>query len=105
MAQFTVYVNLNQNTKDHYPYLVDIQNELLESLDTRLVIPLILGSKYESIPIKELMPVVSISGKKYIVVIPLQAGVNKKLLGPMIADISKHRQEIISAIDFLITGY
>jgi toxin CcdB len=105
MAQFSVYTNLNSSTKDHYPLLIDIQNHLLESLETRLVIPLILLSKYESKPIKELMPVLTINNKKYVVLTPLQAGIHKRLLGNLVADVSSKRQDIISAIDFLITGF
>ena len=105
MAQFSVYTNLNSTTKDRYPFLLDIQNQLLEALDTRLVIPLALLTKYESKPIRELMPVVTINSQKYVVLTPLQAAINKKLIGPMIADLSTHRQEIISSIDFLITGF
>jgi CcdB protein. len=105
MSQFSVHTNLNSATKEHYPLLIDIQNALLDSLDTKLVIPLVLFSKYESKPIKELMPVISINGKKYIVLTPLQAGINKKFLGNIVADLSSYRQDIISAIDFLITGF
>jgi toxin CcdB len=105
MAQFAVHANLNPATKDHYPFLLDIQNKLLDSLDTRLVIPLILLTKYESKPIKELMPIIAIHTKKYIVLTPLQAGINKKLLGGIVIDVSSKRQEIISSIDFLITGF
>ena len=105
MAQFSVYTNLNSSTKDQYPLLLDIQNKLLDSLETRLVIPLIPLSKYESKPIKELMPIIAINIKKYVVLTPLQAGIHKKLLGNFISDISAQRQEIISSIDFLLTGF
>jgi toxin CcdB len=105
MAQFSVYTNLNTSTKDHYPLLLDIQNKLLDSLETRLVIPLIPLSKYESKPIKELMPIIAVNNKKYVVLTPLQAGIHKRLLGNLVSDVSTKRQEIISSIDFLITGF
>ena len=105
MAQFSVYTNLNSSTKDHYPLLLDIQNQLLDMLETRLVIPLVLLTKYDSKPIKELMPIVTINGKKYVILTPLQAGIHKKHLGNLVADVSPKRQEIISSIDFLLTGF
>jgi toxin CcdB len=105
MAQFSVHTNLNSSTKDKYPLLLDIQNGLLDSLDTKLVIPLVLLSNYESKPIKELMPIIIIDNKKYIVLTSLQAGIHKKLLGKVIGDASQYRQEIVSSIDFLITGF
>jgi len=43
MSQFMVYRNSNPNSSKAYPYLLDVQSNLLESLDTRLVIPLSLS--------------------------------------------------------------
>lgn len=40
MAQFDVYKNPSRNTKKVYPYLVDIQHELISDIATRIVIPL-----------------------------------------------------------------
>ncbi|RLA75200.1 MAG: hypothetical protein DRG30_04720 [Epsilonproteobacteria bacterium] len=38
MAQFDVYCDTNQTACDIYPYLMDIQNDLLSMLKTRVVI-------------------------------------------------------------------
>jgi toxin CcdB len=105
MAQFCIYTNNNSSTKERYPFLLDIQNQLLDSLETRLVIPLILLAKYETQPVKELMPVITVNNKKYVVLTPLQSGIHKKNLGNFVLDISTIRQEIISALDFLLTGF
>jgi toxin CcdB len=40
MGQFAVYRNKNPHTKSTFPFLVDVQSDLLESLQTRVVIPL-----------------------------------------------------------------
>ncbi|MCL5754793.1 CcdB family protein, partial [Vibrio cholerae] len=40
MSQFTLYENLDKSTSTAYPYFVDVQSELLNTLNTRLVIPL-----------------------------------------------------------------
>ena len=40
MAQYDIYKNTNKNTKETFPYLVDIQNQIIADLATRLVIPL-----------------------------------------------------------------
>ncbi|SON50993.1 CcdB family protein (fragment) [Vibrio tapetis subsp. tapetis] len=40
MSQFTLYQNNDKNTSTAYPYFVDVQSELLDTLNTRLVIPL-----------------------------------------------------------------
>ena len=44
MAQFTVYKNKNPRSKTTYPLLVDAQADLLDDLQTRLVIPLTEGA-------------------------------------------------------------
>ena len=41
MAQFDVYRNSDPATNEVYPYFVDVQNDLLASLKSRVVIPLI----------------------------------------------------------------
>jgi toxin CcdB len=40
MALFTIYRNKNARTKTTFPFLVDVQSDLLEDLQTRVVIPL-----------------------------------------------------------------
>ncbi|MBE4112240.1 plasmid maintenance protein CcdB, partial [Vibrio parahaemolyticus] len=40
MSQFSLYKNNDKNTATAYPYFVDVQSELLDTLNTRLVIPL-----------------------------------------------------------------
>lgn len=39
MAQFKVYENPNDATRQTYPYLMDIQSNLLDELRTTVVIP------------------------------------------------------------------
>ena len=62
MSQFTLYENLNHDSKETYPYFVDIQNDLLDSLNTRLVLPLtplnLLGEK----SIGNLCPITTVDG-------------------------------------------
>lgn len=40
MSQFSLYKNNDKNTATACPYFVDVQSELLDTLNTRLVIPL-----------------------------------------------------------------
>jgi toxin CcdB len=40
MAQFTVCRNKNPQTRSAVPFLLDVQNDLLEDLETRVVVPL-----------------------------------------------------------------
>jgi toxin CcdB len=105
MAQFNIYSNTNSSTKDAYPFLLDIQSSLFESLDTRLVIPLSPIVKQKHKPIKGLTPIIKIKTNEYILLTSQMAGVHKNNLGNHVIDINSNRQEIISAIDFLISGF
>jgi toxin CcdB len=105
MAQFNIYSNTNSSTKDSYPYLLDIQSSLFDSLDTRLVIPLALVAKQKHQPIKGLTPILKIKSNEYILLTSQMAGVHKNNLGNHVLDFNTNRQEIISAIDFLISGF
>ena len=42
MAQFDVYRNTNSATRKSIPYVLDVQTDLLDTLATRVVVPLVL---------------------------------------------------------------
>ena len=105
MSQYCIYQNKNENTKKIYPYLIDVQTSLLDSLETKLVIPLSLKKNFENKIIKNLNPIIEINGKEYIVLTQQLAAIPKKLIGDLVENNSVKRQEILSSIDFLITGF
>jgi toxin CcdB len=105
MPQFTLHANANAATKELYPYLLDVQSPLFETLDTRLSIPLILASKYKGQPLSGLSPTVRVKGADYLMLASQMAGVQRTAFGPAILDLTAKRQEILAAIDFLLTGF
>jgi toxin CcdB len=105
MSQFEVFTNTNPDSKTIYPYIIDIQSPLLETLETRLVIPLILKSKFGEKFIKNLTPGIVIKNQEYLVMTPQLAAIHKKHLGKLVENCTSHRNEIVSSIDFLITGF
>jgi toxin CcdB len=105
MPQFTVYGNINERTKDLYPYLLDVQNDLLEGLNTRVVIPLCLFSAMGKKSISNLSPHFEIQGTSYTLLTPQLAGIAISDLGPSVCDLSEFRFEIINSLDFLFTGF
>ena len=104
MAQYHVYENLNSSSKKTYPYLVDVQTTLLSDLETRIVIPLAKKGKFENGIIKNLNPIIKINSKEYVLITQQMAGIPNKQIGSSICDCLSFRQEVLSAIDFLITG-
>ncbi len=105
MPQFTVYENINEQTKDTYPYLLDVQNDLLEGLNTRVVIPMCSSSTIGKKSISNLSPQFEIQGALYTLLTPQLAGIAMSDLGPAVHNLSDYGFEIIKAVDFLFTGF
>ncbi|MDR2188447.1 MAG: CcdB family protein [Azonexus sp.] len=103
MGQFSVHANKSPASK-LFPYLLDVQHDLFDQLATRVVIPLQARQTVKGKPLTLLTPVVTIAGQEFILLTPQLAGVAKQQLGPWVADLSAHRQAIITALDLLVTG-
>ncbi len=104
MSQFTVYKNNNSKTKKTFPYLLDIQSDLLDQIRTTIVIPLGKYSIVKHQVITKLCPIVEIDGNKYAAITQQIAGIERTLLGAEVINISNHRSEFIDAIDLIISG-
>jgi len=104
MAQLKAYENQNPATKKTYPYLLDIQSNLLDELRTTVVIPLCPTNLAGKAAITKLCPILEIDGVNYIALTQQIAGIDRKSLGKEICDLSKFRSEIITALDFVISG-
>ena len=104
MAQFTVYQNKNLQSKKLIPLLLDVQTNLLDSLQTTVVIPLTKYEPNKDKALNQLMPVLNIEGTDYLMLTPQLAGIARRELGKVVGDVEYARTEIINAIDFLLTG-
>lgn len=105
MAQFHVYANTNPVTRSIYPYLLDIQSNLLRDLRTTIVIPLSPAGIAGKAAIGTLCPEVEVNGQPYIVMTQQLAGVDRKILADEVGDLSAWRPAIIAALDFVISGF
>lgn len=101
MAQFDVYLNPNSLTNDQTPYLLDIQHNILKDLKTRVVIPINRRVK----PIKHLNPTLKINGENFTLSTAELAAVPISSLGNYVCSLENDRGMIISAIDFMLTGF
>jgi toxin CcdB len=105
MAQFIVYRNKNARTKTIFPLLVDVQSDLLEDLQTRVVIPLSKAAALTKKPMSVLMPTLPFDGDAYVLTTPELAGVARADLGPPAGSLAERRDTILAAMDFLLTGF
>ncbi|KHL71109.1 MULTISPECIES: CcdB family protein [Pseudomonas] len=104
MAQFKVYENPNDATRQTYPYLLDIQSNLLDELRTTVVIPLSPARIAGTATLTKLCPTVEIEGEAFLAVTQQIAGIDRKHMGREVCDLAPQRAEIIAAMDFLVSG-
>ena len=104
MGQFCAYKNPNPGTHAQYPYLLDIQSDLLSGLRTTIVIPLTPTKIATPISLSRLNPAFVLDGESFTAMTQDIAGVDRKRLGDKAYDLSAYRSEIISAVDFVLSG-
>lgn len=104
MAQFDVFKNTNPSTQSLYPYLLDIQSDTLNNLQTTVVIPLTAEKDYSGKPLSHLHPSFKILDQEYIGMTPLIAGVDRRILGDKVTSLAHYRNAIVTALDFMIGG-
>ncbi|NQD92287.1 CcdB family protein [Pseudomonas sp. CrR25] len=104
MPQFAVHKNTNSVTKAAVPFLLDVQSDLIAELGTRVVVPLYTATAMKGKVLRTLTPTFEIEGEQYVMVTLQLAGIAKRQLGAHVADLSAQRNEIIAALDMLITG-
>ena len=105
MAQFSVYRNKNPRTKNTFPLLVDVQSDLLEPLNTRLVIPLTKSPALMKKPVGHLTPEISFESDRYVLMTPQLAGISRAELGSLAGSLAEERQTILGPLNFLPTGF
>ena len=86
--QFDVFENPSPRMRDVYPYVVDIQSDLLSALATRMVVPL----------------AITVNNKPMMLVSFEAAPLDKRLLRSEITSIRDRSHDIIGAMDAVLSG-
>ena len=103
MAQFDVNLNLNPATRKVIPYLLDVQADMLDTLTTRAVIPLVLSDEMGRTA-KNFQLHFKVKGLSVVMSTAELAGLSTRLLGGKVTSLQGKRDEIIAALDMLFTG-
>jgi toxin CcdB len=103
MSQFDVYRNPDASSRARFPFLLDIQSDLLASLATRVVVPMAPAAN-DAAPMAQLMPVFEVDGQRVVMRTTEIAGVPLKAVGRYVASLAGHRHEIVDALDVIISG-
>lgn len=98
MARFDVYAS-----PDGAGYLLDVQADLLDRLNTRVVVPLMPASAAPS-PAKRLNPVFDIQSEPHVMVTQFLSAVPSAILKSPVTSFVQHDTEITGALDMLTTG-
>jgi|SRR5580693_4510965 toxin CcdB len=105
MPQFAVYRNENLGSCEDFPFLVDVQADLLEELGTRVVVPLARSEALIDFPTQYLTPLITFQGRPYALLTPQLAGISRDELGPQAGSLADQERAISTAIDFLLRGF
>ena len=102
MARFDVYEYKSSNV----PYVLDVQADLFNELNTVVVLPLVPEKDAEKEVAPRLKPVIKINGENYILMTTDIGTLPRNTLGKNIENIEdQHRQDIVEALDFLFQGF
>lgn len=99
MARFDVYLN-----PEGAGYLLDVQADLLDHLNTRVVVPLLPQAAAPS-PARTLNPVFQLEGETVVMVTQFLAAIPAPVLKVPRASLAPRRNEITAALDLLFQGF
>lgn len=85
-------------------YLVQIQSDFLDALETRVVVPLLPPDAVPR-PMRDLHPRFEIEGMNYLMATQLLGAIPKRELGLAVGSLAEHQDDITRALDVLITGF
>lgn len=105
MARFDVFRNSGAHATA-VPFVVEVQNDLLAPLDTRVVIPL---RRLASFPTGQfpsrLTPIFEVEGISCFLETPKIAAIPVRALKTRVASLEAQQTTITAALDFLFQGY
>jgi toxin CcdB len=104
MAFLSLHANPNPANRKAIPYLLDVQADLLESLGTRVVVPLYSEAAAGPRIMDRLTPRVTFQRHRLVAMVPELAGIAKRDLGAPVGELGSTRAALVAALDLLFTG-
>jgi toxin CcdB len=104
VARYDVYANPTAAERKHTPYFVDVQNEYINGLSTRVMIPLrreaVFGPRA-----RNLHPLLEVLGENVVLDTAALGAVPLSELRAPIASLQERRVEVQEALDTLFGAY
>ncbi|MDT7518359.1 CcdB family protein [Rhodoferax sp. TBRC 17660] len=102
--QYDVYPNPSPRMRDVYPYVLDVQSDLLKALATRMVVPLALTSLPASSLPRRLCPLLQVKGQS-LMLVPFEAApLDKRHLKSKVTSLRERADDIVAAMDAVLSG-
>lgn len=99
MAQFDVY-----RLRSGAELVLDCQADVLHGSERRFVIPLLPAGSVPR-PLPRLTPVFVVNGEEHVLTTLAAASIPRTEIGPTVGSLADQRDQIIAAIDMLVTGF
>ena len=104
MARFDVYANPEATERKHTPYFVDVQNNHIDHLATRVVVPLRREMAFGP-RARNLNPVFSVGADQVVMDTPALGAVPCSELRKPVANLGAEREHVLEALDTLFGAY
>ena len=104
MARFDVYANPEATERKHTPYFVDVQNDYIDHLATRVVVPLRREAAFGPRP-RNLNPLVNFGSDAVVLDTAAIGAVPASELRKAVGHLRDARDEIQEALDTLFGAY
>lgn len=104
MARFDVYVHPAAPMRKFTPFLLDVQNDYINGLDSRVVIPLRAATLYRT-RLRDLNPAFEIDSTEVVLDTAAIAAFPARELVKRVTSLESQREEIVAAMDCLFGAY
>ena len=104
MARFDVYRHPDAALRKFTPFLLDVQNDYISSVDTRVVLPM-RAARLAGVPMRGLNPSFEIGGLEVVLDTPAIAAFPAAELSNPVLSLRAHAHPIIDPLDTLFGSY
>jgi toxin CcdB len=104
MPRFDVYANPTVAERRHTPYFLDVQNDHIDHLDTRVVIPLRRAAAFGP-RARDLHPTLEVNGESMVLDTSAIGAVPLSELRKQVAHLQEAREPVQAALDTLFGSY
>jgi toxin CcdB len=104
MARFDVYANPSASERKHTPYFVDVQNDFISDLSSRVVVPLRREAMFGP-RTRDLNPLLQVGDIAVVLDTAALGAVPSSELRKPLASVRSQRELVQEALDALFGGY